>query len=457
MVRSYIILLFILTFGTAQHALADKKMTTERENLLKKFHLDQELTPEIMDQFVNNPPDYEEFDMLTFSFNQRVTALDKIACYAAEKHPWKAFKIFNVRYMSSRDNFIPMCNELSITNFVPAMNILAKKYIKVSGYLNHGGTMVYGYYARLNASYILAATAPIYGENYRKEFLDNGYLKFDSNFLAFWRSQGAWEMEMYKEIQAQKSIAKKELTEYYQNKFNLTLEQAQQSSDYHIAFIENTIFDSFSRILNIFQKNERFVLSSELLKQILQNQDQLKYLSEEDLSLYLLHSIVEQLPATDVDLLLSAIPERINEEFVFLEPFHQSAPYNSEALEKMIKKFPELLNAQNDFGKTALMYAVQYSNLAAAKLLFASGAKIDMPTFNKDDFYSYEYDLKAYERTPLMYAAWHGDISIIKYIASIADKSLKDSNGNIAQDYLKMNKNLSQDQKKIAYKILTVR
>jgi uncharacterized protein YecT (DUF1311 family) len=80
--------------------------------------------------------------------------------------------------------------------------------------------------------------------------------------------------------------------------------------------------------------------------------------------------------------------------------------------------------------------------------------KSDDDYWNDENYWNYNEwcSIGAGNRTPLMYAAWHGTPEIIKFlIKSGADPKLKDSNGETAYDYLSKNhldeKDLAEAQK----------
>lgn len=98
------------------------------------------------------------------------------------------------------------------------------------------------------------------------------------------------------------------------------------------------------------------------------------------------------------------------------------------------------VNAVNDFGKTALMYAAQYGFLDSVKILLAAGADINAQT-NKGNFDGPDcYDnicITNGERTALMYAVQEGNLQIAEYLVEHgADINLTDSKGMTVYDYL---------------------
>lgn len=95
------------------------------------------------------------------------------------------------------------------------------------------------------------------------------------------------------------------------------------------------------------------------------------------------------------------------------------------------------VNAENDFGKTPLMYAAQYGILESAEILVNAGADINARTAPGSDRKCYESCMRNGGRTALMYAAQEGREDIIRYLVDKgADITLTDTQGMTAYDYL---------------------
>ena len=75
------------------------------------------------------------------------------------------------------------------------------------------------------------------------------------------------------------------------------------------------------------------------------------------------------------------------------------------------------VNEQNEFGKTPLMYAVQFNQLEAVKILIDSGADINARTYipwNKCF-----YNLNTFDYTPLVYAARYASAELLNYLLDV--------------------------------------
>lgn len=93
-------------------------------------------------------------------------------------------------------------------------------------------------------------------------------------------------------------------------------------------------------------------------------------------------------------------------------------------------------NHQNNFGKTALYYAVQLNSHDSVKVLLENGADINHKyQLEKDKKWNCS-GIKQWGRTPLMHAAQHADLKMLKLlIQNGADFSFIDIKGSTAYDY----------------------
>jgi hypothetical protein len=95
---------------------------------------------------------------------------------------------------------------------------------------------------------------------------------------------------------------------------------------------------------------------------------------------------------------------------------------------------------QNEFGKTALYYAIQFSQHDSVSVLLNSGANVNHTyQLEKENKWSCT-GIERWGRTPLMHAAQHSDIEMIKLLLEAgADLHAKDVKGSSAIDYAKDN------------------
>lgn len=98
------------------------------------------------------------------------------------------------------------------------------------------------------------------------------------------------------------------------------------------------------------------------------------------------------------------------------------------------------INAVNEFGKTALMYAAQYGFMESVKILLDEGADVNAQTNDASLTENYCWDdicIANGKRTALMYAVQEGNLDIARYLVEHgADINLTDSKGMSVYDYL---------------------
>ena len=124
-------------------------------------------------------------------------------------------------------------------------------------------------------------------------------------------------------------------------------------------------------------------------------------------------------------------------------PLMLAAPF-PEVVEALLKAGAQT-DVPNEFGKTALMYAVQERNAQSVALLLKAGADVNAATFDDTQCTA----LKAGKRTALMYAAWQGTPEIVKLLVDAhADVAARDSAGDTALAYVTKNKSLNDEERK---------
>lgn len=106
--------------------------------------------------------------------------------------------------------------------------------------------------------------------------------------------------------------------------------------------------------------------------------------------------------------------ESVSHRDYFLHKLVESGSYL--ALEQMVSFFVDTLNKMDDGFRTPLMIAASKNNVEIAKLLFDSGASLDI----RDN----------YGWTPLMQASMLGHIDMVRFLLYAgADPNIQDDNG----------------------------
>ena len=92
-------------------------------------------------------------------------------------------------------------------------------------------------------------------------------------------------------------------------------------------------------------------------------------------------------------------------------------------------------NQQNAFGKTPLMYAAQFNDFSAAKMLLERGAQTELATIAPED--TCEYTLRVTNVSALHYAVRYSSQRVIKLLLDHgAPTYMADSEGRTPYDYL---------------------
>lgn len=141
---------------------------------------------------------------------------------------------------------------------------------------------------------------------------------------------------------------------------------------------------------------------------------------------------------------LKKIFQSINRDFISENDWHKllsNSLRNEKFLYYLLDKNVNP-NSKNDFGKTALYYAIQLNFYSATKILLENGANVNHQYSIKKINEKYSCaPLTKSGRTPLMHGAQHSDVKmlelLLKYGANINDKDVFGSN---ALDYAKEHK-----------------
>lgn len=392
--------------------------------------------------------------------------LSELSCKFFEQDPAAASKTFATNFGSSLDGWNPLCRTIDIADRVPEIKTLLTALEPIWGASSScDGTMRFAYGRSEMIIRILAAVDPNPMKN------EAGIPPLDSVAIGYtpdlkhWSQQGNWEKQQYEALQPIIDNARNALSQYYQKTFNTGQSQANAAAGFHITQIirQQTEHSGSSSTLSYmslcFDKGDldTYLKFSVMPTKICPYGEYADVSKEATLRRFLGLAIVNQYPLEGIKKLIADgaelnqkrspiknIPVKINDS-----PLMLAAPYPE--IVALLLKAGSDVNEQNDFGKTALMYAIQEQNVKSVSMMLDAHADVNAKTFENIECSA----LKAGSRTPLMYAAWEANAEIIRMIvAAHADIDAKDTNDETALNYLKHNENLSPEEKAELEKLL---
>ena len=417
--------------------------TLSEKTDISRFHIKEELTPARMEYFINNPANADEYNALEEAHYD----MKKIACYAAEHHPERIDDIFS----SYNYRWIPRCEEWSLQAKVPEFKALDEKYIQLSGVYNICGTITQDIAASMASYFIKAGRIPDFGKN---NFANqkSGYENFLSD-MDRWTYAGVWEKEQYETLQNLKQDAASAIANYYETQFKISKTEALEDAfdllkAVDVMYLRRYSSCAYTRIPNnqeidTFLANANFdFFNDKLDNECSYNRPSIS--NDGWVAAMLQTAIVQHRSLSDIQKLISHLSNN-PDPYLLREPLHQAAPHYPEALALLLEISPRSVNEKNAFGKTVLMYAVQYNNIESVKLLFNNKVDVnavttEITTENGGSSCNQNFHIQASARTPLMYAAWYSIPEILQLLLNAgADKKMVDSNKKTACDYLDRN------------------
>lgn len=253
--------------------------------------------------------------------------------------------------------------------------------------------------------------------------------------LEYWTYQTIWNFRQARYLRALGARAREDYAQYLASAFGLTTDAAGREA---------------YRALQVLRANY-FVLSRSF--------DAVHYMkATSDRRALLRRSILTGAPVDVVQGLIDASAWPVMKlESVPSGAAEPEDPFLALAVEH-VALMPMLLRAgapvddTNPFGKTALMYAAQFGEIAAARFLLDSGASVQARTRTLDNCW---YRVQIGERTALMYAAENAGPEMIELLlARGADPRARDTAGRDVRAYLSLNRSLSPEDRMKAEALL---
>lgn len=395
---------------------------------------------------------------------------DQFACKIYEFNPSIGSKLFSNCYGGNRDNFTPRCSWENIqaeTKKIDGLDEFLKLLLSLSGLIGDSGTLQYGKYKNQQTAIMLASHDSQISPNLKEIDLNTDYKKFKNKpypCILHYSWKGLWEQDQYKKYLNLRNKTQHSLEQYYINIKKVQHEKAKELAAYHVIALTDTYLDAqYHRDNWGLNEVDDFLKTGKLPDDLDYNYSSILYdgadihISKEEatpdiLAYFLKLAIVNQYSKKDIEKIIDAGARIDTNKKVstivdsdveleggrLAEDTFMNAVRRPDILRLLIERGANI-NAQNTFGKTPLMYAIQFGNLESIKILLEHGADINLATFPEKTKYS-ETMIKASNRTPLMYAAWHANSEIVKFLlAKGANPNIKDSEGHDYKYYLEQN------------------
>jgi uncharacterized protein YecT (DUF1311 family) len=402
------------------------------------------------------------YDIMT---DENREMLSELSCRFFEADPAAASQTFAVFFGSSMDGWNPLCRKIDIADRVPQVETLFTALKPINGASTAcDGTLRFSYGRQEKILRILAAVDPNPVKNGQEiRPLDTAELGYTPD-LKHWSQQGNWEKRQYDALQPILQQANVALSNYYQNTFHVTEEQANSAAKFYTTRIireqaENTGRSQTPGYMSLCFDNsdlDTYLATSKIPDKTFPYGQFVDMSNEATLRRFLGLAIVNQYPIETIQKLIADGAElnQKRKEFNYHRvvndsPLMLAAPYSE--ITDLLLKAGANVNEQNAFGKTALMYAIQERNGQSVSLLLNANADTNLTTSENVQCTA----LKAGRRTALMYAAWQSTSAIIKMLINAkADITAKDTNNEMALAYLARNEMLSSEEKRELEKLL---
>ncbi|KTD74930.1 ankyrin repeat domain-containing protein [Legionella waltersii] len=353
--------------------------------------------------------------------------MSEFACKSYQVNPKIASRLFGSCYGSNKDNFTPSCDFMHQAKQIDGL----QQYISLLATLygpdtNACGTLRYGQYRAQNS----ALGEALYD-------IDVNSTNLNDSLLHHYSLTSLWNKKQYQQYRQFKQHAESGLERYYVKQFHLDANKAKFIATYHANNLAQAYVGHVSsrnswglQTLDAYLKNGTLPSNDdyqyEIILKLNAAPSDIQEAKPEILAYFLTIAVVNQYSIDDIKKLIDDGANLKNPKL------SDTALMNAVTRPDVVKLLIDHganVNAQNAFGKTALMYAIQYENFTTVKLLVENKADVNLATFGPMD--DCEYEIQVGNRTPLMYAAWQGNNEIVNYLISKGAKiDNKDTDGH---------------------------
>lgn len=418
-----------------------------------------DISPPLTEQKVNNMIRYLNDkncgDIYEIGQLEDRTALRDFSCQYFEKYPQKAYELFGPCLGGGKDSFTPVCNPVDKVKQVAGLSEYITQLKHMEGDDTCQGAIKY----TRDRTNMLDELLVLYN-NYVNLDAVKAFNVFDERVvfdpekaqLAHWARQGLWEKEQYAKLKELREQAQAGLEDYYVGTLKWSADVASSVAGYYTVYLANnylgrtnaaSITKYATRALDLGDLNNYLDGSNTI---IVKNKSSLGYL--------LRLAVVNDYNLKAIQKLIAdSAPIEGGYRKNMDTPLMQAVERNDVA--DVLLKNGANVNAQNEFGKTALMYAIQYNNKDVISLLLLHNADVNLMTFSSEQCGRSGLVLAAGGRTALMYAAWYGMPEVIQALISHgANVHYRDSEGETSYDYLAKNKNMTAEEMEQAQQLL---
>lgn len=276
-------------------------------------------------------------------------------------------------------------------------------------------------------------------------FDSSQYMQEKTNMMDYfqeWSYQSVHNRDIYNSYVTALERAKPKLIDWYVSTHSVDRDIAVQYTDnalQHIAGYGFGVYPSYWKAEVLVPYTEEATTGN--FTQFLSS---IHNASEEQKRNSLKRLLIHQTPTHIIRKLVSAM--KITPYSKRSETILSNAINNPSNLELLLQAGYQI-DHQNEFGKTALYYAIQFNEHDSVKLLLEHGADVNQAYQQEADNEWSCIGIEQWGRTPLMHAAQHADTEMINILLDNgAQLTVKDILGSSAYDYAKNNNKKQNEQ-----------
>jgi uncharacterized protein len=368
----------------------------------------------------------------------------KLPCSILLEHPRETYPAVMPHFFSNMDNLIPSCDEFrDVFRVLPEARTFEEMLDEADAAHVFRGTIDAGYRRmRYNVAQKASLHPDLAYEDVGFRPLGPAAIAVVYGHLLHWSTASLWNAEVFGKLMRSRDRALAALTRDYQDRGLAADLAAQRATE----AVEQMLCTTLGR------GGSGGPVTPDEVRRFLAPEASLDELRQRLPDAWLRFAIANDYPSEPI---VAALRDGTSADAG--EETGLMLAVRRPDLVKVLLEMGDEVDAQNAFGKTALMYAVQQDAAETIDVLLSAGADPNLATYPEDKVETNKYALGAYRRTPLMYAAWQGSIGTVrKLLDAGADKALRESAKKSALDYLKANGRMSEAERAEAAGLLAI-